>query len=79
VLAPTCRGALAALLVLGGIATPGPGRAQAPAGDALLPLLRAELDRNFGALKKAADPAPYFISYLVVEEQSEALSASLGP
>jgi TldD protein len=78
VLAPTCRGALAALLVLGGIATPGPGRAQAPAGDALLPLLRAELDRNFGALKKAADPAPYFISYLVVEEQSEALSASLG-
>lgn len=56
----------------------GPAATQAPGGTALPALLRAELDRNFTILKEKANPAPYFLAYLVVEEQSEVLSASLG-
>ncbi len=63
------------LSVAGGPAT---SRAQAPAGETLLGALRVELRRNFEALKEKGDPAPYYISYLAVEEQSESLSASLG-
>jgi predicted Zn-dependent protease len=44
----------------------------------LLPILTAELSRNFHLLKEKADPPPYFLSYSVVEEESEAVSASFG-
>lgn len=60
------------------VAGPAASRAQAPGGPALPALLRAELDRNFAILKEKANPAPYFLAYLAVEEQSESLSASAG-
>jgi predicted Zn-dependent protease len=37
-----------------------------------------ELDRNFSTLKAKADPAPYFLSYEVTEEDFHGLSATLG-
>jgi len=37
-----------------------------------------ELDRNFSALKTKADPAPYFLSYEVTEEDFHGVSATLG-
>jgi predicted Zn-dependent protease len=44
----------------------------------LLDTLAAELDRNFQVLKQKADPAPYFISYGVTEEEAQSISASQG-
>ena len=46
--------------------------------DSFIPILSEELDRNFAHLKAKADPAPYFISYTVVEDQSHTLSANSG-
>lgn len=43
----------------------------------LIEILEKEIQRNFDALKKA-EPAPYFISYTVTEEEIEGLSAELG-
>jgi TldD protein len=37
-----------------------------------------ELDRNFSTLKTKADPAPYFLSYEVTEEEYHGVSATLG-
>ncbi len=37
-----------------------------------------ELSRNFTALKAKADPAPYFLSYEVTDEDAHAVSATLG-
>ncbi|MCL4793891.1 MAG: hypothetical protein KJZ84_04980 [Bryobacteraceae bacterium] len=76
--APRLRGAAAALLLISAVGGPVTGRAEAPEDGSLLGVLRVELRRNFTALKEKADPAPYYISYLLVEEQSESLSASLG-
>jgi predicted Zn-dependent protease len=53
----------------------------APAGPPPPPLIETladELRRNFEILKQQADPAPYFISYLVEEEDSETILATLG-
>jgi len=50
----------------------------AAAPPSLLDILNAELQRNFTALKQKADPAPYYISYTVTEDESQLLSASLG-
>lgn len=44
----------------------------------LIDILKGELDRNFSALKQKADPAPYYLSYSVVEQQAEVLSGTLG-
>jgi TldD protein len=44
----------------------------------LLDILTQELDRNYKTLKEKADPAPYFLAYSVVENQTEFLSGSLG-
>ena len=49
-----------------------------PTPSPLLDVLKQEMDRNFSVLKEKSDPAPYFISYSVVESQSEAYSGSLG-
>ena len=37
-----------------------------------------ELGRNFSVLKAKADPAPYFLSYEVTEEEIHGVSATLG-
>jgi len=77
VLAATVRVATLATLLLAGVGT-GVSQPQAPSGEAIAGVLRAELDRNFKILKEKAQPSPYFISYLVVEEDTETLSAALG-
>jgi TldD protein len=44
----------------------------------LLDAMGEELDRNFSTLKTKADPAPYFLSYEVTEEDFQSVSATLG-
>jgi hypothetical protein len=44
----------------------------------LLDILQQELQRNYSELKKKADPAPYFLGYSVVEQQSEVITGALG-
>lgn len=44
----------------------------------LLDTMGGELDRNFSTLKAKADPAPYFLSYEVNDEEYHAVSATLG-
>ena len=46
--------------------------------NSLLDILKAELDREFAALKSKADPAPYYMAYEVTEDQGDAASASQG-
>jgi len=53
--------------------------AAAPAqSPVLLDAMSEELDRNFTALKTKADPAPYFLSYEITEDDSHVVSATLG-
>ena len=44
----------------------------------LLDAMGEELNRNFSTLKAKADPAPYFLSYEVTEEDYHGVSATLG-
>jgi TldD protein len=44
----------------------------------VLNTMNEELQRNFQALKQKADPAPYFLSYEITEQQTDELGASLG-
>ena len=44
----------------------------------LLDTMSDELGRNFSVLKAKADPAPYFLSYEVTEEEVHGVSATLG-
>jgi predicted Zn-dependent protease len=44
----------------------------------LLDAMGEELNRNFSTLKTKADPAPYFLSYEVTEEDFHSVSATLG-
>ena len=44
----------------------------------VLGVLSEELDRNFRSLKEKADPAPYFLSYAVTEQDYAVVSASFG-
>jgi predicted Zn-dependent protease len=44
----------------------------------LLDTMGDELNRNFSTLKAKADPAPYFLSYEVTEEDFHGVSATLG-
>jgi len=37
-----------------------------------------ELQRNFDALKKKADPAPYFLSYEITDQDTHTISGTLG-
>ncbi len=50
----------------------------AASAQTLTQTLADELQRNFTILKQKADPAPYFMAYEVTEEESQAVSASLG-
>ena len=43
----------------------------------LLDTMSVELDRNFSTLKAKADPAPYFLSYEVTEEDFHGVAATL--
>ncbi len=53
-------------------------RSEAQQRSSLLAILSDELDRNFEVLKQKADPAPYFLSYAVDENEGDILSASGG-
>lgn len=44
----------------------------------LLKILNEELVRNFRVLKDKGDPAPYFLSYSVTEQEIHAISGTLG-
>lgn len=49
--------------------------AQAPP---LVRILSDELDRNFKILRDKGDPAPYYVSYEVFEQEASAVTATLG-
>ena len=53
------------------------GTVPVAAQDKLIPILDDELRRNFNGLRKS-EPAPYFLSYEVADQQVESVSASLG-
>ena len=44
----------------------------------LLDAMSQELNRNFTALKEKADPAPYFLSYEITEQDFKSISGTLG-
>jgi predicted Zn-dependent protease len=44
----------------------------------LLDTMSQELNRNFTILKQKADPAPYFLSYEITEQDYRTVSATLG-
>lgn len=44
----------------------------------LLDIAGQELDRNFVILKAKGDPAPYFLQYGIVEQESQTYGANLG-
>ena len=44
----------------------------------VLDTMAQELQRNFDALKKKADPAPYFLSYEITDQDTHTISATLG-
>jgi predicted Zn-dependent protease len=52
--------------------------AEAQISSPILDTLSAELQRNFSELKSKADPAPYFLAYSVVEEESQSATAGFG-
>ena len=44
----------------------------------LLDTLSDELNRNYTVLKQKGEPAPYFLSYEVTEQEFHSISATLG-
>ncbi len=52
--------------------------ASAQQSTALLDAMSQELTRNFTVLKEKADPAPYFLSYEVTEQEVHSISGTLG-
>ena len=70
------------IAVLAAVSTLASGQAPNPsAGDkshVVLDTMTEELQRNFEALKKKADPPPYFLSYEITDQDSHTVSASLG-
>lgn len=74
-------GGILALFVATGAAAPTPAPVLvSPATDPqrLLSILEPELNRNFEGLKAKAEPAPYFLSYLVTQEWSGAMTSVRG-
>jgi TldD protein len=61
-----------------GGSTSGGGTAGSNDNRILLNTMTEELQRNFDALKKKADPAPYFLSYEVTDQETHTVSATLG-
>src|ERR1019366_8731887 len=58
------------------------GQSAKPVADSesrvVLNTMADELQRNFDALKKKADPPPYFLSYEITDQDAHTISASLG-
>ena len=61
------------------------GQTSKPANDSkdngsrlVLNTMAEELQRNFDAIKKKADPPPYFLSYEITDQDSHTVSAALG-
>jgi TldD protein len=77
-------GLLAVSLVVSTVAfgqSAGSAGEAAPAGNnshVILDSMAQELQRNFDALKKKADPAPYFLSYEITDQETHTVSANLG-
>jgi len=46
--------------------------------NSLMDVLSRELTRNYETLRSKGDPAPYFLSYAVIEQEACSVSASLG-
>ncbi len=66
---------LTALLAVSAVAF---GQSPKPADDdshVVLNTMAQELQRNFDALKQKADPAPYFLSYEISDQDSHNISA----
>lgn len=53
-------------------------RAVSDGSHVVLDTMSQELERNFDALKKKADPAPYFLSYEITDQDTHTISATLG-
>ena len=68
--------AIATMLAIGVLADG--AFAQKPAPSPVLQALEQEMKRAFGVLKQKGDPAPYFISYSVRENNSINIEASHG-
>src|SRR5437660_552359 len=68
--------AIATILAIGVLADG--AFAQKPAPSPVLQALEQEMKRDFGVLKQKGDPAPYFISYSVRENNSINIEASHG-
>jgi predicted Zn-dependent protease len=68
---------IAALLAVSSVAF---GQSPNPPGDdhIVLNTMAEELQRNFDVLKKKADPPPYFLSYEITDQDTHAVSATLG-
>lgn len=71
---------LATVVVFGQTSRATAGANTGASGDnhIVLNTLSEELQRNFDTLKKKADPAPYFLSYEVTDQDTHTVSASLG-
>jgi TldD protein len=50
----------------------------AAAQSTLLDAMSQELTRNFTVLKQKAEPAPYFLSYEITEQEYKSISGTLG-
>ncbi len=66
------QSALRATLIAGSVSI---AFAQSPS---LVQILGDELERNFQTLKQKAEPAPYYIAYEVTDQETAAVSATLG-
>jgi TldD protein len=66
------------LVLLAGCGLALRGRDSTEGAGGLVPILQAELNREFQALKAKANPAPYYVAYETTEEQTDSVSASLG-
>ncbi len=52
--------------------------AQTAENRVVLDTMKQELDRNFAALKKNADPPPYYLAYEITEQESWSTGATFG-
>lgn len=66
------------MLILSAAAARGAAPPKPQPAPSAIETLAQELERNFAALRAKADPAPYFISYRVFDQESESLSARQG-
>lgn len=66
------------ILILSAAASTGAAPPKPLAPPPLLDTLAQELDRNYTALRAKADPAPYFLSYRVHDQENESIATRLG-